>query len=303
MARLQDGHGLSVPIRDPETGQVVAVLARPEAFPPPPAPRLGGMATPLGVYLTDGVVSGGAGFWGLFLTGLTLSVLALISEEAVRGLISLGAAHGFDLLGWAASPRLDPALRALLTEALEWLPAPLIFILLRLIPMSGTHAAEHQAVHCVEKNLPLTLDSVRMQPRVHPRCGTNIFVAFSLYLLIFVAVFSAAYASQQDIGDAATMALIAAAVPTALLWRRIGGWIQYWLATRPATDLQIAGAIRAAEEVLRRRRTVSRPLRFRPLRRIWRMGLAQVLLAYLALYGPLLFAAEHWASFGNWLGI
>jgi hypothetical protein len=298
---LRQSPGAALPIRDPVTREVIAVLSRPD-FSPPPVPRLGGMATPLGVYLTDGAVSGGAGFWGLFLTGLTLGCLAVIAVAVVHGALSLAAAHGYDLWAWAASPHRPPMVRALLPEALSWLPAPLIFVLLRLIPMSGIHAAEHQTVHCVERGLPLVPDVVRAQPRVHPRCGTNLVVGLSLFLVIFTGVFSATYASGQAVADAATLALIAAAVPTLILWRRIGGWLQQWFATRPATEGQITGAIRAAEEVLRRRRFGS-VLRFRPLRRIWCMGFAQVLLGYFALYGPLTLALDHWPVLGRWLGI
>jgi hypothetical protein len=300
LALLRQSPGLPLPIRDPLTGEVIALLSRPDLV-PPPVPRLGGMATPLGVYLTDGTVSGGVGFWGLFLTGLTLCALAVVAQVAVHGLLWLAAAHGHDLSAWAASPRRPPALRAWLPEALSWLPAPLIFVGLRLIPMSGIHAAEHQAVHCVERGLPLVPESVRAQPRVHARCGTNLFVGLSLFLLVFVGVFCAAQASGQPVAADATLALIAAAVPALLLWRRVGAFIQQWFATRPATDGQVAGAIRAAEEVLRRRR--DGVPRFRLLRRVWCMGFAQVLCGYFALYGPLAFALEHWPALDRWLGL
>ncbi len=301
LALLRQSPEATLPIRDPLTGEVIAVLSRPNSA-PPAVPRLGGMATPLGVYLTDGAVSGGVGFRGLFLTGLTLGALAVIAQAAVHGLLLLAAAHGHDLWAWAGSPRRPAALRAWLPEALSWLPAPLIFVGLRLIPMSGIHAAEHQAVHCVERGLPLVPEAVRAQPRVHPRCGTNLFVGLSLFLLVFVGVFCAAQASGQPVAEGATLALVAAAVPSLLLWRRVGAFFQQWLATRPATDGQIAGAIRAAEEVLRRRRH-SHGLRFRPLRRVWCMGLAQVALGYFALLGPLMLVLDRWPALDHWLGL
>ena len=74
---LQASGLTSLPLRNAE-GRIVAVLSRPLCAPPAAAPpRLGGMATPLGVYLHDGLSGGGAGFWGLVLTGMTMSVLAL----------------------------------------------------------------------------------------------------------------------------------------------------------------------------------------------------------------------------------
>lgn len=296
LARLHESPTGTVVLRNPETGDVLAVLTHPESATPP---RLGGMATPLGVYLTDGTVAGGAGFWGLFLTGVTLGGLSLVAQALMIGLRSLTAAHGYGLMAWAASAQHAPGLRPFLGQAESWLPLLLIFVLLRLLPMSGTHAAEHQVVHCVERRLPLVPHTVRAQPRVHPRCGTNMVMGLSLFLLVFVPVFSASL-PDQGVASAATLALIAAAVTVLLLWRRVGGFVQQWFATRPATDRQIRGAIRAAEEVLSRRSETA--LRLRPLRRIWRMGMVQVLTGLLALYGPLMLAANRWPTLEKWLG-
>ncbi len=46
------------------------------------------------------------------------------------------------------------------------------------------HSAEHKAVHCYEKGLPLTPSNVQAQSRIHPRCGT----AFWLWVML-VAIF------------------------------------------------------------------------------------------------------------------
>lgn len=46
------------------------------------------------------------------------------------------------------------------------------------------HAAEHKTIHCYESDKPLTIENVRMQSRIHPRCGSNIVA--NLMLLIFL---------------------------------------------------------------------------------------------------------------------
>ena len=145
-------------------------------------------------------------------------------------------------------------------------------------------------------------------PRVHPRCGTNLFVGLSLFLLIFVGAFCAFSpggpgAGGAAIADGAVLALVLSVPPALFLWRRVGGFVQQWFATRPATDRQIAGAIRAAQEVLGRRRERDEFVRFRPLRRVWNMGFAQVLLGYAALLGPLSLALDHWPALGRLLGM
>lgn len=288
---LRQAPGRTLSFVHPETGEILGVLSRPVPTPP----RLGGMATPLGVYLTDGVHSGGAGFWGLFLTGVTLGLLALAAQAFVLGLghilyrtsPSVGAA-------WTGSG-LASALATLL----------LLFLGLRLLPMSGTHAAEHQVVHCIERGAPLLPSCVRTMPRVHPRCGTNLVVGFTLLQLTFLGVFSGLRALSWATMDAATLSLMVAAPVALFFWRRLGGWVQQWLATRPATDSQIAGAIRAAQQVLQHRAapepTRSRWSRFP--RRLWRMGLAQVVLGYGVLVGLLTLLASFWPALGNALGV
>jgi hypothetical protein len=287
----------ALPILDPQTGEVLAILSRPEP------PRLGGMATPLGVYLHDGVSEGGAGFWGLFLTGVTMSGLILLAQAGAHGLAREAALHLSGLARWEA--RLPLGFQFWLSAVSPWLPLPLVFLLLRLVPMSGTHAAEHQVVHCVERAAPLVPDCVRAMPRVHPRCGTNLFAGFTLFLMTFLAVFCAVQSDDWPLLDAVSLSALVAGPVTLLFWRRVGGWFQQWFATRPATDRQIAGAIRAAEQVLSRRHQRierGRLPRFALGRRLWTMGLGQLLLGYLAVFGLVTLAAQVWPGMASWLG-
>lgn len=286
----------ALPILDPRTGQVLAVLSRQEP------PRLGGMATPLGVYLHDGVSSGGAGFWGLFLMGVTMSALAIAAQALAHGLMRGGAAHLPALHRWET--RLPVGFQMWLSAISPCLSLPLAFLMLRLLPLSGIHAAEHQVVHCIERAVPLVPDCVRIMPRVHPRCGTNLFAGFTLYLMLFLAVFCGAQAEGWPLLDAASLSALLAGPVTLLFWRRVGGWAQHWFATRPATDGQIQGAIRAAEQVLslrRRRLEAGTALRFPALRWVWALGLGQVSLGYLAVLGLSFFAEGRWPGLARWL--
>jgi len=300
---LRRSPSLSLPIIDPETGQVIAVLARPEALVKPTPPRLGGMATPLGVYLTDGVSSGGAGFWGLFLTGVIMSLFALTAQATVHGVSLLVAADPALLFEWQKT--VPPGVILWLSALTPWLPLPIVFVLLRLAPLSGTHAAEHQVVHCVERFASLVPENVRSMPRVHPRCGTNLFAGFTLFMLTFVSVFSATSALGWMPLDSASLGAILAAPLTLFGWRRVGGWVQQWFATRPATDKQIASAIFAAEQVLSCRRVRlernARP-RFALGRRLWSMGLGQILLGYCVVLSVLSVGLSIWPSLAGWVG-
>lgn len=45
------------------------------------------------------------------------------------------------------------------------------------------HGAEHKTIFCYEKAQPLTVDNVRVQPRLHPRCGTSF-----MFIVIIVSI-------------------------------------------------------------------------------------------------------------------
>ena len=51
------------------------------------------------------------------------------------------------------------------------------------------HGAEHKTIHCYEAGLPLTVENVKKQKRLHPRCGTSfLFVVIILSILVFAIV-------------------------------------------------------------------------------------------------------------------
>ena len=51
------------------------------------------------------------------------------------------------------------------------------------------HGAEHKTIRCYEAQLPLTVENVRLQTRLHPRCGTSFLV---VVMVISILVFSVA---------------------------------------------------------------------------------------------------------------
>lgn len=245
-------------------GDLVQELSRP--FQPP---TIGGMATPLGVYLTTGRVSGGAGTLGLMLTGVFMAAISV----AALALIIYADSH---LPPWSLPAPLvavipesvRTAAGAVVGSVLGTLP---LFLALKFSPIAGYHAAEHQVVHAVERGEPLLVEAVRAMPRVHPRCGTNIVAAVFLATTVFTAL------SELPGG----LNLLAAGLAALLYWRSLGSWLQQHVTTRPATNKQIESAIFAAREVLARHSAApDAPLR--PLARLWRMGLPQILLGFTA---------------------
>lgn len=51
------------------------------------------------------------------------------------------------------------------------------------------HGAEHKTIRCYEAGLPLTVENVRTQTRLHPRCGTSFLL---VVMVISILVFSIA---------------------------------------------------------------------------------------------------------------
>jgi len=213
------------------------------------------MATPFGVYLTGGGVRAGVGDFALLATGALMSVLLLVAYGLADWVI--GARWWGEALPLAADWIQQPAVADLFSMVV-------FGMLFRWTWVTGYHAAEHQVVHAMEAGDELEQGSVSRQPRVHPRCGTNLMAAVLIMSLFWRHRF-------LDPGQPVIAMLV-----TLIFWRRVGSWIQQHVTTRPATPAQIHSGISAAQELLFRYQSGPRvtPSRFA---RIWNMGILQVM--------------------------
>ncbi len=202
-------------------------------------PVVGGMATPLGVWLTDGVLDGGAPAIGLFLSGLSIAARYALAQVAVY---FIARALNPDWGALALSGRLgaDYTGGGLINTSFFLLHSLLLLLLFKFTPLAGVHAAEHQTVHALERGLPLTIDNVRKMPRAHPRCGTNI-MAIAGLLIVGVT-------HLPSIGPEWVFPIL---VLTFFAWRSFGDALQVFFTTRPASDKQIESGIKAANELMR----------------------------------------------------
>ena len=55
------------------------------------------------------------------------------------------------------------------------------------------HGAEHKTIFCYEKGLPLTVENVRPQPRLHPRCGTSF-----IFVVIIISIIAGPFIHVSD---------------------------------------------------------------------------------------------------------
>ncbi|MHB8637243.1 MAG: DUF1385 domain-containing protein [Fimbriimonadaceae bacterium] len=244
-------------------GVVWGLLLPSDLFPKPPArfhpSMIGGMAAPYGVHLTAGIVSAGPGKWALVATGALMFAILVTSRVL---------AYGFDVLlvHYAVHQRTADAAANVLTLLL-------FALILRLSPLAGYHAAEHQVVHAIERGETLNRKTVSRMSRIHPRCGTNIATGVMLAAVIFNA----------DLNLPAEIAILqpVAAVAVGLLfWRRAGSLVQFWVTTRPASPKQLDAGISAGEALLAAYAN-ARNLRPSPWRSIWNAGMVQVGLGFM----------------------
>lgn len=220
--------------------------------------QVGGMATPFGVYLTTGSVSGGVSHLALFSVGAMLFLLFALSDRA----------------GWAVADAMGDSTFA--PYAGIWLPAVLFLGAIRLLPLAGTHAAEHMVVHAIERGEQLRPEIVKRMPRVHPRCGTNLAVGAT----VFLSLFNWQWAAEQD------LRLIVALLVTVMVYRPLGGMVQLLITTKPPNDRQIDSGIRAGKELLHRYRVTMGP-QPSPFQRILNSGMLHVMAGSMTTYGLL----------------
>ena len=122
------------------------------------------------------------------------------------------------------------------------------------------HGAEHKTIHAYENNLPLTVEHIRSQTRLHPRCGTNF-----LLIVMVVSIFVFAFLGWPSLWERIISRVLLMPVVAGIAYEFIrlagrsensfvkalvkpGLALQY-MTTREPEDDQIEVAIRALEEV------------------------------------------------------
>ncbi len=136
------------------------------------------------------------------------------------------------------------------------------------------HGAEHKTIRCYEAGLELTVENVRGQTRLHPRCGTSfLFVVMLVSILVFSIANPLLRPIFPEVGNGFANALIRVAMKLLLLpvvvsisyeinrlvgrhdnvltraLSKPGMWLQY-LTTREPDDSMMEVGIRALTEVL-----------------------------------------------------
>jgi hypothetical protein len=265
LAAVTDAHGYylgCVAARDLLTG------ARPQVHLTSVA--IGGMATPFGVYLSDGSIQAGVGNLALVAGGAALAVCAIASTAIVQLLVTgIGAVshHDYSYLTPEYSAPPGHLQLGIVSIGLRLVTSLVFLLLIRASRIAGYHAAEHQTVHAVEHGEPLVPEIVARMPRPHPRCGTNILAAGILFWNL-TTLFKAIPGWDAD------TATVVAVIITLFTWRRFGAFLQLYFTTRPARQRELESGISAAASLMSKYR-IAPPARARFMRRVWCSGLLQ----------------------------
>ena len=120
----------------------------------------------------------------------------LVGSSVALGLV-MSIALFFLLPGIISSFFMDLIPSVFLLHLLEGVVRILIFVIYLLLVsrmkemkrVFAYHGAEHKTIRCYEAGLPLTVDNVRVQTRMHPRCGTSFLL---VVMIISILIFSVA---------------------------------------------------------------------------------------------------------------
>ncbi|OGI03457.1 MAG: hypothetical protein A2Y25_10695 [Candidatus Melainabacteria bacterium GWF2_37_15] len=224
---------------------------------------LGGLATPLGVYITDGKHQAGPGNLGLFLTGVVLGLIISVIEVITAFVINW---FNIDSIGGPYFPLI------ILGQIV------LFLLILRFTPLVKMHAAEHQTINAIEKGMPLSLETVKMQPKEHVRCGTNLMVLI-LGIQIIVIIYGSFLTQFGPLFQFLFLILGFSFIFS--YWKRGGMLLQKYFTTVKASDKYIKSGIKAGNEILKKYKEDTDPRSSSIFTKIWNSGLIQIVAGFI----------------------
>ena len=119
-----------------------------------------------------------------------MTLASLIGIGLAVVLFIFAPTYAVEGLGWLFDTKFSEIGKAVLTQSIK-----IVILVLYMWAISfmkdihrvfAYHGAEHKTIFCYEAGLPLTVENVRKQKRLHPRCGTS-FLILMILINIFVS--------------------------------------------------------------------------------------------------------------------
>jgi len=212
---------------------------------------ISGVATPIGVYLSDGLHQVGAKNLGLMLNGAVFASFFFVAEFLTAGIQNVFFAAILKLL--------------------------MFLIFFKITPLSQIHASEHKVINAIEKGLPLDVATVQRQSRIHIRCGTNLLVLF----LGIACVFYITNILIPKIWLLRFMISFLLLIGLFSYWKQIGEKIQLFFTTREPTDKQVEKAIKVGENLLQASKNEPEDKNINFLTLVYTSGTLQIIISFL----------------------
>ena len=235
-------------------------------------PRISGSAMPGGVFMSTGNART-AGDLALVATGLSITLLgacALTLTYLVSWLVEQLLSLPLTGILLMAAPTVDAQAAPWIDIGLNLLMLLCFLTLMRVTPLSGYHAAEHKVIGAIEHFGEPTLETARIMPRAHIRCGSNLLAGVLPLLLV-----------AQPLWGVSPLAAAAIIVFGWSLRFHTGYLIQQIFATKEPTEHQLRVGLAAGTRIVKLwRETMGRPVP--PLVSFWRRGMIQMLVGMIA---------------------
>ena len=124
------------------------------------------------------------------LMAVIMAVASVLGIALAVVLFIVAPTYAVEGLGWLFKTEFSEIGKAVLTQSIK-----IVILVLYMWAISfmkdihrvfAYHGSEHKTIFCYEAGLPLTVENVRKQKRLHPRCGTS-FLILMILINIFVS--------------------------------------------------------------------------------------------------------------------
>ena len=126
-----------------------------------------------------------------------MTLASLIGIGLAVVLFIFAPTYAVEGLGWLFGTEFSEIVKAVLTQSIKIVILVLYMWVISFMKdihrVFAYHGAEHKTIFCYEAGLDLTVENVRKQKRLHPRCGTSFLILMILINIVVSTLMQMAY--------------------------------------------------------------------------------------------------------------
>lgn len=131
------------------------------------------------------------------LTAIVMTIGSVLGIVLAVALFVFIPTYTVDGIEWLFDTTFNEILQAVCTQGIKVIILVLYMWLISFMKdihrVFAYHGAEHKTIFCYEAGLPLTVENVRKQKRLHPRCGTSFLILMILINIVVSTVMQMVY--------------------------------------------------------------------------------------------------------------